>query len=285
MDVLESALAMQAAEPFAEAVKQFAKKTPTAWGDFTDDINNRAFVSAYVESAKILDEFRQSAANCVAGQTSIADERLRIKNFLTDFGYEPEPGKEGTIQDLRTRQRLDIMLDTNQRKAYGYAQKMIANDPDVIAAYPAWELIRGEDRVVPRGTIAGSEGWGERWKQAANDSGDEDAAKVFEETGRMVALKNSPIWESLGEVADDSLSGGTWPFAFNSGMVTEDVDMADAMELGLLETPDEAEPAEMDGFNDGVEFETSIGNADILSALISAVADFASIKNGVLKFL
>ena len=80
-------------------------------------------------------------------------------------------------------------------------------------------------------------------------SGDTDAARVLAESDRMVALKASPIWDSLGNGAggyDDTLGNPYPPFAFNSGMWTDDVSRTDAEELGLITPGQKAQPAELD---------------------------------------
>src|ERR1039458_251451 len=137
--------------------------------------------------------------------------RLSINRVLDATNYRAPEGKEGTIQDLRSFQRQNILIDTNVAVARGYVQAHVCNDPDVLDEYPALELVRVGYRKHPRGDpsyakdSAGAIGGDERWPAAAEDSGDEDAVRIFEESGRMVALKSSDIWDSLGNLWDDSL--------------------------------------------------------------------------------
>src|SRR4051812_6378209 len=37
----------------------------------------------------------------------LATARVELRKFLDSIGYKPEPGKEGTIQDLRSEQRIN----------------------------------------------------------------------------------------------------------------------------------------------------------------------------------
>ena len=54
-------------------------------------------------------------------------------------------------------------------------------------------------------------------------------------SGRLIALKTSPIWEALGSrfLFDDALNVDHPPFAFGSGMGWREVPLEEAQELGL----------------------------------------------------
>lgn len=65
----------------------------------------------------------------------------------------------------------------------------------------------------------------------------------------MVALKNSGVWEALGDGAggyEDTLGNSFPPFAFNSGMDCDEVSYQECVELGLLEEGEEVEGADID---------------------------------------
>ena len=111
--------------------------------------------------------------------------------------------------------------------------------PEAVDEYPALELKRLYDRDVPRGTKDPDDGWPARWEAGGGELID----------GRMVALKNDPIWQALGDGEggyDDTLGNPFPPFAFNSGFETVDVSRAEAEELGLISEGEEVEPAEID---------------------------------------
>lgn len=140
----------------------------------------------------------------------------------------------------------------------GAANFVRSNDPDVVEAYPAWEFDRVYDREVPRGFKRGAKGalirvpdeaWPARWEAACKEAEDDDALEVFNKTGRMVALKDSEVWQALGDGAggyEDTLGNPYAPFAFNSGYDTDEVSYAECVKLGLLDAGEKPKPAPID---------------------------------------
>jgi hypothetical protein len=183
-----------------------------------------------------------------------ATARQELRSVLQQLGYSPAAGEEGTIKDLASDGRLQLVVNTNTQLAQGAGAFIKSNDPDVVDEYPAWALVRFEDREHPRNWDGDGEEkkgspFGSRWMLAAQTCGDVDAARILDSTGRMVALKSSDIWQALGDGAggfEDTLGNPFPPFAFNSGMWTQDVSRADAEELGLLDKGEKAEPAALD---------------------------------------
>jgi len=168
--------------------------------------------------------------------------RAGIKQLLRDMDYQPEPDEAGTIKDLSSNQRIILVLRTNTEIARGAGSFIQQNNADVLDGFPALELYRLKGRVKVRD-------WEERWQAAADESGDTDADAALEDSGRMVALKASPIWDSLGDGAgdyDDTLGNPYPPFAFNSGMWTRNVSRKDAEELGLIEPGQKAQAHPLD---------------------------------------
>jgi hypothetical protein len=202
--------------------------------------------------------------------------RLQLKDYLQSIGYTPEKGAQGTLQDLSSDRRLDLLLETNTQMAYGFGRQQAGNTPETLDAYPAQELIRLEARNEPRN-------WGQRWTQSAHRAGDKPALRVYGQTQRMVALKDSPVWRELGnpEWFKDGIPNGYPPFAFGSGMDVADVSREDAEALGLLH-PDDPTPKPDDrGFNDDL----AVQGARFSSALQAALAREPGMKlvAGVLK--
>lgn len=140
-----------------------------------------------------------------------------------------------------------ISVATDVTRGAGIFVKEAA-DADVVEAYPGWELLRIYDRDVPRGFMRGPKGglipvpgddWESRWRAAGGELID----------GRMVALKNDPIWQALGDGVGgytDTLGNPFPPFAFNSGYDVNNIGRAECIELGLLEEGEVAQPASMD---------------------------------------
>jgi DNA topoisomerase I len=179
------------------------------------------------------------------------------RSALTGFLEEATGGAIGDFMGV------GFFLRIAREVVQGGTQYVAQNwDAVRVDEFPALEFHRVYDREVPRGSEkdpAGPENaWDDddgRWVAAAEESGDDDAAEVFEDTGRMVALKSSGIWESLGNGAGDytdTLGNPFPPFAFNSGFDTDEVSRKEAVALGLMDDVDgdgkkvTAKPANVD---------------------------------------
>lgn len=110
------------------------------------------------------------------------------------------------------------------------AANVNAQDESTVYVVPAWELLRFGQRRAPRD-------WQARWKSAGDSIGWVGALRDF---GRMVALKDSPIWQALGDGAGgykDTLGNPYPPFAISSGMSWVGVERRDCIKMGLI-SPD-----------------------------------------------
>ena len=158
--------------------------------------------------------------------------RLKIKQLQESIGMVKG---DGSIKDLTSDARINLVLQTNRDVAQGAGWFIQGNDPDALDAFPAQELIRVESRKTHRD-------WPTRWRLNAQVVGDVDAFRVLGETGRMIARKDSRIWQALGDGEDgstDTLGNPFPPFAFNSGMDVRDISYSEALLLKLV-TPGEA---------------------------------------------
>jgi hypothetical protein len=225
------------------------------------ELRERAFFSAGVTNAQFLDEASRKIDALVAGKADRATMRTELKQLLDSLGYQPVEGEEGTLTDLGSDDRLNLILDTNLEMAQGYGQWKQGQDPAVLDQWPAQELVRVIDSKEPRD-------WAQRWA---------DAGGSFY-GGRMIALKNDPIWVEI------SRFGLPYPpFDFNSGMRVADIDRDEAVELGVIS--DDAQIAPQDrGFNDGLETSLGVGD-DIAQAVQSLFSGKASIVDGVLRWI
>lgn len=230
--------------PFEEAFRFAAEREalPTTLGHaeltlLRRELGNRALVLARVADARILSNVQDMVSQLAKGVSPAPGEymnpatfRLRMQEILKAVDYKPEPGREGSISDLRSKARLDLIVNTETELASGRAQQQADSDPDVADAFPCWELYRAKN---PAGA---TRDWSERWKVAASASGDSMAASVFESTGRMIARKDSSLWSELGSTDnfDDALDTDHPPFAFQSGMAVKNVNRATAMRLGFI---------------------------------------------------
>lgn len=173
--------------------------------------------------------------NVTEGMDS-ATARLRAKELLQRIGYSPAIGEQGTIKDLSSDARINLVIQTNRDVAQGAGWFIQGNDPAALDAFPAQELIRVIDPRDPKN----KRNWRARWEIAAAKAGDTDALRVLAGTGRMVARKDSPIWNEIGSSQnfDDGLDNPFPPFAFNSGMDVQDISYTEAVALGLLKRGD-----------------------------------------------
>jgi hypothetical protein len=230
--------------PFAEAagarrLKQVLPMDLSAeeYVQLSEELRRRAVFAAKVERADILQKLNElitrrlegatpeSAAAAAAGEAPMvldfAGARLELAKFLKGISYEPEPGTEGTIADLRTERRQNAMLETNEQVTAGWAQREAAQDPALLDVWPAWELVR---MVRPRFK---ERNWRERWKVAGGR---------FHGSERMIALKDDAVWKRLGDpkLFKDGLGNDFPPFAWGSGMRVRGVRRDECERLGVM---------------------------------------------------
>lgn len=232
--------------PFAEALGRLLQQRvmPTTMSsvelrDLAASIRQRSFFSARTPFESLLQDYKKRVTELANGERDIATQRLGIKKTLKEIGYSPDPEERGTIKDLSSDARIDLVLRTNTQAAQGYGQWRQGMDADVLDEFPAQELYRLEVRKEERD-------WSVRWLAACRAVGDAAAIRAWADTGRMVARKDSPVWQALGAGAggfDSDALGSPYPqFAFNSGMDIRDVDRADAMTLGLIDRGEQVRP-------------------------------------------
>ncbi len=190
-------------------------------------IKERAMFSATVDSVDLLQKYDDLVNGILTGKVGEAEGRVQIKELLGDMGYEPDPEHRGGLQDLSSTPRINLALETNVDVARGYGWFTQGQDPLVLDAFPAQELVRffatGKERD-----------WAARWEKVGG--------QFF--NGRMIALKSDPIWNKLGDPAifPDGLGNPYAPFAFNSGMDVRDVSREEATSLGLIDSNTELMP-------------------------------------------
>lgn len=178
---------------------------------------------------------------------NFAQARTQISQLLQSMNYQAPAGKEGTIEDLSSFGRIMLKLETDVASNFGAGRFVQQNsDADVVDAYPGLSF---ERTAVPEGGVEAERDWPERWRAAAEEAGDDDAARVLDETGEMIALKSSGIWQSLGDGAggyEDTLGNPYDPIAFNTYMRQFEVARERMEELGFLDKGEAAKPAAFD---------------------------------------
>lgn len=204
-----------------------------------EKIKETALFSARTTSAAYLGDIKKRLLQVASGQITPQDAELRLKEMLRDLGYDASrgfkgdlkrgvpPAAPGSMRDLASSRRIQLILDTNVKQARSLGQLAAGADPDVLLDIPAWELTRMGARRKPRGT------WRERWAAAGAAVGWNGAVKR-----RMVALKTSPIWQALADGQGgyrDTLGTPYPPFAFGSGMAWRGVGVKEWQRLCAAE--------------------------------------------------
>ena len=205
-------------------------------------LNNQILQRSFFSARTALETYLQGAktriSELVEGTVDPATVRADLRRLLQELGYRPDPDERGSITDLSSDRRLDLVIKTNTEIAQGYGHWRQGQDEEVLDQWPAQELARVIETEQQRP-------WLERFRLAGESTG----ARIGEgwtitPEGRMVALKNHAIWQALGsaELFEDALGNPYPPFAFNSGMDVRDVDREEAMEIGLIDRDTRVEP-------------------------------------------
>lgn len=146
----------------------------------------------------------------VAGKTDHASARCELKLSLRNQGF---------CQLSSNDDWLNTILDLNTQLRQGCRQYNEGIDKAILDEWPAQELIRV---IWPVGALRD---WACRWEAVGG--------KFFD--GRMIALKNSPVWQRLGDEFEDGLGNPYPPFAINSGMDVQDITRNEAMAFGIID--------------------------------------------------
>lgn len=262
--------------PLAEAVEFHARKTPVAsilrtkqWAEMPAQLRVTAQLSAGVESAKIMQRIQDGVGDILANNrdtSGVLTDRAKLARDLMDLARDegltdsqaPDSGK---LTDIGSERRTQLIVSTQVQQAYGHADWKSGQDPDALAAAPAWELVRSESRIVPRD-------WRARWT--------EHGGRFF--GGRMIALKTDSIWTKISRFKTP------WPpFDFGSGMGVEDVLRGEAEALGLLTPTTKLQP--VDGqFTDGLTRSVSDVGPELRGALQQIFGPQIEVADGQVKW-
>jgi hypothetical protein len=208
-------------------------------------VRDQSFFSAQTTLERLLNEYKDRLSAVLAGTPQEGDAttqlspnyvREKIRVLLQEMGYSPEAGDEGTLKDLSSMARINLVIKTNTELAQGQGLWIANQNPVILDEWPAQELFRAESRKEPRE-------WVNRWRLAGDQTGDPiGTGWTITPDERMIALKNHDIWNWIGssDLFDDALDVIWPPFAFNSGMWVRDVDRAETEAIGLLDKGDPA---------------------------------------------
>lgn len=192
----------------------------------------RAVFSARACNAIYASKLKEVVDAMASGSMSEGQARTALYETLDALGYTPEggfpdtplgevpPAIRGTLQDLRSFQRMNLVVRTQVDLTDGRGEQMRGHDAERIRTHPAWELVRLLSKEIPRD-------WPSRWTIAGGT--------LYE--GRMIAPKGSPVWGELGNSGNfaDALDVDHPPFAFHSGMGWREISALECRQLGVEE--------------------------------------------------
>lgn len=249
-------------QPLKEAVDSLGRKSPLGialssaqWETLPVEIRDRAFFSAQVESERILAEAQRRIMQRVKLERDRIEDGGRVMertrfieemgDLLEELGYQPDPEKKGTLQDLSSAGRLGLIWKMQLDQAHGHAAWKTGMDADILEAFPAQELVRDMDRMERRD-------WPQLWRDAEGVFYGEPGVDYPSAPGRMIALKTDPIWTAI------SRFGTPWPpYDWGSGMGLRDVPRDEAVALGLLDDADPMIP-QLDPLRPNREWSTAV---------------------------
>lgn len=217
------------------------------WELMSAGIKDRAFWVSRCESLDFVDTCHKTISDLLAnakGASGAVTSRAEVVSAIMQAARKAglDTGS-ASITNHGSVARANVIIDTNAGMAAGYATAIQSNSYGARLAFPAQELVRIEERQVPRS-------WQNIWRQ--------HGGKVYP-GGRMIALKEDPIWSAI------SRFGNPYPpFDYNSGMGVDDVSYDEALKLGVLPSKHYQPPEEspIKSFNDKVEASMSMSGPD-----------------------
>ena len=219
----------------ARRVRPTALDTEGIRDVFGKDVMARSVFSARNTHAGVLASISRQIEKVLQGR-DVSTARRVLKGLITRAGYTPEggfpgdeglgipPARPGSITDLGSNARINLILETQVALLQGRAQRVEGLEPAALDLYPGYELMRVEGRRAPRD-------WRKRWRAAGGKLTKDKRGRM-----RMVALKTDSVWERLGDFAlfPDALGVDHPPFAFNSGMGWQELDKKECIALKLI---------------------------------------------------
>lgn len=240
--------------PDALRVAEIRNLLPTTLGSagirdaIAADIRARAVFASRMGNLSVVSQLKEVVDQLAAGETNLATARLVMMRTLQAVGYTPEggfpsdpegevpPALEGTLQDLSSTKRLNFILRTQLALVRGRGQQLRGMEPARMRQFPAYELVRSQQKEVPRMWGGMHDGTPPRRAKSIDPrprwtiAGGKPTAD-----GRLIALKGDPIWGELGGSGnfDDALDVDFPPFAFESGMRWKEVSRGECNALRI----------------------------------------------------
>jgi hypothetical protein len=198
------------------------------WQAVAPAIRQRSFFSANVESAKVLNRFRNMLLDWQSGAvedivspagipskaykvSGLADFREKAGRLLISEGLATrEDFKGGGIQNIASMSRLKLIFNTNTQQAQEFAAyEMRVTDPVRINLFPAARFVRRPGAIEPR-------------------------LRHVEAQGAVRRYDDFTFWlrQNAADIGGFDVPWGPW--GFNSYMTQEPVGRAEAEQLKLV---------------------------------------------------
>ena len=253
-------------QPLEAAVRRLGERTPVAsklnsaqWQELSLGLRERAFFSAGVEKLRMLAAMQakiDEALTLAGGPDSAFMDRSKFVAEMRNALGAPE-GDSGSLTDLASTRRLGLVYDFQKESATEYARWQVAQDPDLLEAFPCQELLRVEDREVQRD-------WESRWTAAGG--------AIY--AGRMIARRDAGVWYKI------SRFGTPYPpFDFGSGMGVADVERDEAIALGVIPADAVVQP-QSEGFNARLEASVPQASPALMEGFKAIFGDQVAIDAG-----
>ncbi len=227
--------------PFAEAMESHTVRAlmPTNLSSadlekLGQDVLRRSMFAARLDNAADVQWLKDRAGDLIDGKTDFATVRQEWQDRLDARGYvAPSEDEEGSITDLRSERRTNLILQMNVQMAQGYGRFVQGQDQAILDHWPAQELYRQEPRKEHRD-------WPTTWRENGGAGKMYGSNPDYPGAGRMIALKDDPIWVAI------SRFGNPYPpFDYNSGMGLRDITRKEAVSLGLMDPGTQIKPVRL----------------------------------------
>jgi hypothetical protein len=264
---------------FVAGRKEIASRLDSAaWRTVPYELRDRAFFSARVNDLKTLAEMKariREALDWTPGSENgpVMDSgrfAKQMRAILINGGVRTaDPTELGTLKDIMATQRLALVYKVQTSMARGFASAKTGMDPDILDAFPAYELVR----VTPKRNPRPDSFWQSRWEQACGLVANKGCITL-----PRLGLKTSPVWQALGSLGP--FGNPFEPFDWESGMGREERDRAVIEGSGLLSRNERVTPVPVPSLTARMEEGVDELGVDELDRLTSYFGDQISISDG-----
>lgn len=278
-------------QPISDAVAKLSSRTPVGatlrseeWERVPVEIRERAQFSARIENARVLDRVQKGLTD-ILSQTrdanGVIEDRSRFIAELAKLaeaeGLRPsDPALVGTIQDITSERRAELILRTQTEQAYNFARHKRGSSGPLLNAAPAQELVRIRNSREKRR-------WVDVWRANGGKTfaGSPSIGGALQDGAsgvRCIALKGDPIWTRI------SRFGTPWPpFDYNSGVGVTNLTRTEAIRLGIISKSQTLKIPEPK-LNEDLEIDLADMDEGIRAELLRGLGDKVALSGTTLKW-